>query len=177
VGLSKKAMAIALAGVLIGAAAISPALGGPSLKKLVKTEVTKQLRNKQGPAGPAGPSGTSFDANATLPSGQTLTGVWILTAGAGSVGNELISFVPHLPGDLGPGSVHRNTGGSTTDCPGPGAAAAGHFCLYERISTLSSFSGIFNPATGGAGADRRGAQVSYTGPTGSAAGTWAVTAP
>jgi len=168
--------AIVIAGValLVAVVAISPALGGPSLKKLVKKEVAKQLRNKQGPAGPAG---TSFDANATLPSGQTLTGVWVVTAGAGSVGQELIVFVPHLPGDLGAGSVHRISGSSTAACPGPGAAAAGHFCLYERVSSLSSFNGIFNPATGGPGADRRGAQVTYIGATGSAAGTWAVTAP
>ncbi len=87
--------------------------------------------------------------------------------------------MPRLPGDLGAGFVHRIDGVSTTACPGPGAAAAGHFCLYERASSLT-FSGIFNPATGGPGADRRGAQVTYTysGATGgSAAGTWAVTAP
>jgi hypothetical protein len=171
-----KAVAIGAVALLIAVVAISPALGGPSLKKLVKKEVAKQLRNKQGPAGP---SGTSFDANATLPSGQTLTGVWIITGGAANIGQTLIEFTPHLPADLGPGFVHRNAGVPPPECPEPGVAAAGHFCLYERASSLD-FSGIFDPATGGPGADRRGAQVTYTYPGtsgGAAAGTWAVTAP
>jgi len=167
-----RGVVVAVLALFVALAVISPALGGPSLKKLIRKEVAKQLRNKQGPAGQPG---TSFDANATLPSGQTLTGVWILTVGAGNVGTELIPFVPHLSADLDAASVHRISGPPTTVCPGPGTAAAGHFCLYERSSTISSFSGIANPATGGLGADRRGAQVGYTGPTGSAAGTWAVT--
>jgi hypothetical protein len=42
---------------------VSPALGGPSLKSLVKQEVSKQLaqtakkKGKRGPAGPPGPAG------------------------------------------------------------------------------------------------------------------------
>jgi len=52
---------------LVALTVISPALGGPSLKNLVKKEVKKQLAKKQGPAGQPG---TSFDANATLPSGR-----------------------------------------------------------------------------------------------------------
>jgi len=36
---------------------VSPALGGPSLKSLVKKEVTKQLAGKTGPQGPGGAPG------------------------------------------------------------------------------------------------------------------------
>jgi len=39
-------------------AVISPALGGLSLKALVKKEVRKQLAGKSGPQGPQGPQGT-----------------------------------------------------------------------------------------------------------------------
>jgi Collagen triple helix repeat (20 copies) len=43
---------------LVAAVAIaSPAIGGPSLKKLVKKEVAKQLAGKTGPQGPQGPAG------------------------------------------------------------------------------------------------------------------------
>jgi hypothetical protein len=181
-----KLFVLVIGAVVIAAAVISPALGGPSLKQLVKKEVRKQLRNKQGPAGPpgptgaAGPRGTSFNANATLPSGQTLSGVWFVQASGGGA-NTVISFVPHLPANLGGASVQRVVGSSTTtQCPGPSSATAGQLCVYERSSTVSGgtgFIGIFSPATGGPGADRRGAQISYSGTTGGAVGTWAVTAP
>jgi hypothetical protein len=38
---------------------VSPALGGPSLKSLVKKEVARQLAGKTGPQGPAGTNGTN----------------------------------------------------------------------------------------------------------------------
>jgi hypothetical protein len=54
---------IALA-VIAALAIAAPALGGPSLKKLVKKEVAKQIAKATGPAGPAGPAG-SPGANGT----------------------------------------------------------------------------------------------------------------
>jgi hypothetical protein len=47
-------IALALIAALVIAA---PAFGGPSLKKLVKKEVAKQIAKATGPAGPQGPSG------------------------------------------------------------------------------------------------------------------------
>src|SRR4051794_2635460 len=44
---------VALA-VVVAVAVVSPALGGPSLKKLVKREVAKQISKATGPAGEAG---------------------------------------------------------------------------------------------------------------------------
>jgi hypothetical protein len=48
--------ALAVVGVL---AVVSPALGGPSLRKLVKKEVAKQLAGKTGPAGANGINGAN----------------------------------------------------------------------------------------------------------------------
>jgi hypothetical protein len=47
---------LAVAAVL---AVVTPALGGPSLRSLVKKEVKKQLAGKTGPQGPAGTNGTN----------------------------------------------------------------------------------------------------------------------
>lgn len=46
------------------AALIAPAFGGPSLKKLVKKEVQKQIGKAKGPAGPPGASGANGSARA-----------------------------------------------------------------------------------------------------------------
>ena len=45
--------------VLVAVAVASPALGGPSLKSLVKKEVKKQLKGKTGPPGPQGAPGAT----------------------------------------------------------------------------------------------------------------------
>ena len=46
-------------------AIISTAVGGPSLKSLVKKEVTKQLAGKTGPQGPPGPQGVPGNTGAS----------------------------------------------------------------------------------------------------------------
>ena len=51
------AVVVGAAGFVAVAAAVSPALGGPSLKSLVKKEVAKQLAGKTGPPGPQGAQG------------------------------------------------------------------------------------------------------------------------
>jgi hypothetical protein len=56
VKLSHLVVGMALIATLLVA---SPALGGPSLKSLVKKEVRKQLAGKTGPQGPAGSTGLS----------------------------------------------------------------------------------------------------------------------
>jgi hypothetical protein len=52
-------IAVGLPAVLVAALVVSPALGGPSLKKLVKKEVAKQLAGKVGPPGAQGPQGAA----------------------------------------------------------------------------------------------------------------------
>src|SRR5512147_2997104 len=51
---------VTIALALIAALAIAaPAIGGPSLKKLVKKEVAKQIGKATGPPGPPGPAGAN----------------------------------------------------------------------------------------------------------------------
>jgi hypothetical protein len=52
-----KVITVGIAALALALAVISPAVGGLSLKSLVKKEVRKQLRNKTGPQGPQGPQG------------------------------------------------------------------------------------------------------------------------
>jgi hypothetical protein len=61
-----KARASVVAGlvVIVVVGVVSPALGGPSLKKLVKREVSKQISKATGPAGAAGPDGAAGTARA-----------------------------------------------------------------------------------------------------------------
>jgi hypothetical protein len=61
--MNRKLIVVAL-GVVAAAAIVSPAIGGPSLKTLVKKEVKKQLAGKTGPAGTPGTSG-AVGANGT----------------------------------------------------------------------------------------------------------------
>ncbi|MGZ5321795.1 MAG: hypothetical protein ACXWES_06460 [Solirubrobacterales bacterium] len=51
-------LAVAL-GAVLAVMIVSPALGGPSLRSLVKKEVAKQIAKATGPAGPAGTNGTN----------------------------------------------------------------------------------------------------------------------
>jgi hypothetical protein len=56
---------VTIALALIAALAIAaPAIGGPSLKKLVKKEVSKQIAKATGPAGPPGANGVNGTARA-----------------------------------------------------------------------------------------------------------------
>src|SRR3954464_2723404 len=60
-----------VAAIAIAVLVVSPALGGPSLRKLVKKEVAKQLAGKTGPQGAQGaPGGTG----APGPPGPTASG-------------------------------------------------------------------------------------------------------
>ena len=166
---------IALA-VIAALAVVSPVFGlSGSIKKAIRKEVAKQIGTAKGPAGQA------FDANATLPSGQTLTGGWGIAGGASQNAVDSIQFVPRLPTGPGAGAVHRvASGASTAACPGPGQAAPGNLCVYEVAGADASFQGIANPAThSDPGAARDGALIYYvtSAPDGNFHGTWAVTAP
>jgi hypothetical protein len=104
--------------VILVAAAVSPALGGPSLRSLVKKEVKKQIAKKVGPQGPQGAQGAQGQAgssNVTLvrttltvannsndsdfadcPAGQRATGGGVGRDGGGSFvnGDRLIDSQP-----------------------------------------------------------------------------------
>jgi hypothetical protein len=137
--------------------------------------------NQQGPRGLRGASGAkgqAFDANATLPPGQTLSGVWTVGGGASDDVGTQVQFTPRLSADLPASAVQRVFSAGSPQCPGPGRAARGFFCLYEKASSLN-FIGIFDAVSNGPGANRTGAVIDYSGTGGNqaAVGTWAVTAP
>jgi hypothetical protein len=83
---------IALA-VIAAIAIAAPAIGGSSLKKLVKKEVAKQLKGKQGPQGPQGLQGTpgtnatalfaAVDSDGTVTAQSGVSGAVSHTASSG----------------------------------------------------------------------------------------------
>jgi hypothetical protein len=82
---------IGLGTAILVVTVISPALGGPSLKELVKREVRKQLAGKQGPAGPPGQQGMPGPPGATP---STLIGRATSTAGVDGAGHGVNATVP-----------------------------------------------------------------------------------
>jgi hypothetical protein len=82
-------------------AIVSPVLGGPSLRKLVKKEVTKQLANKTGPQG--APGATGADGS---PAGSVLLGRLAGGQGLGSSAN--------VTEYLSPSGISANSSGSAT---------------------------------------------------------------
>ncbi len=196
--------AIVVAILALVAGVTGAAVAQPAAKKAVTKKKAKKIADKEieklapGLSVASAASATNatnatnaaraqtFDADATLASGETLTGVW--TARGGFTGSpsssnnlgQAIEFMPRLPGSLGQNAAHRITpGNTTTQCPGQDRAAPGQLCVYERASASITFNAISNPVTGLNGADRRGAIIGYTGNGASAVatGTWAVTAP
>lgn len=191
--------ALIVAAVALVAALAGTAIAGPSGamekidRKQVKAIAAKQV-NKLAPGiadrridarAPgllvaSAATAQTFDPDATLRSGDTLTGVWAVSGVTGQNAPAAITFTPRLPGSLGAGAVHRLVSGATSAaCPGPGSAAAGNLCVYERAASGVTFNTIGDPATGNNGADRRGAVIQYIGiaTSGYADGTWAVGAP
>jgi len=116
--------------VLAIATTVSPALGGPSLKKLVKKEVAKQIAKATGPAGASGADGIArgyahigqggLDASASK---------GVVSAVFQPVGNHWcfdLSFVPNIvvaTRAYGGASIVNSTGTSfladAAGCPAP----------------------------------------------------------
>lgn len=156
----------------------------------------------QGPAGPIGPKGEPGESGftATLPEGQTETGVWSF---AGEGAKEIsgapagegyqyvpISFAIPLEKALAGTNVTfipeetTGTGGCAGGIAAKPTAQPGHLCIYagkvENAAVNPSFP-IVMPEAGGLenGAGRTGALI-YFSPTSEVSagrGTWAVTAP
>lgn len=127
-------------GVVVAVAIIAaPALGGPSLRSLVKKEVAKQISKATGPQGPPGPPGTAAAApGATLPQGATLRGVFHAvdthpTTGASKTAGEGVSYDGYRLSARPAANLVPVGGGPTTNCPGTLAApeaASGELCVY-----------------------------------------------
>lgn len=91
-----------------------------------------------GPEGPKGPEGPPGPTETTLPSGQTLTGVWGFKTDEGA-GNYPVPISFPLRVTPAPAAFETSTNyipfgaSATTECPGTvedPEAAPGEFCLY-----------------------------------------------
>ena len=97
------------------------------------------VQGKEGPEGKQGPAGP-FPA--TLPKGQTLTGVYnaeghVTSTNEAMFAGDSISFL--YPLATAPETAFLKSGETTTDCPGSPSkpqAAAGWLCIYEEESVL-----------------------------------------
>ena len=167
--------------------------------KQIKPSVLRQLRGKRGASGArgvTGPQGTSGKEGqqgpagpfpATLPTGQTLTGVYNLegtnSAGPGhSYAGGMISFQFRLAAAP---IVHfiPAKGAPLTQCPGSvqnPQAQSGNLCIYEDESKEAEGVSVFNPSElEKEGASPFGAALSLKSTKVSGGfyslGTWAVT--
>src|SRR3954464_15296440 len=106
-----------VAAIAIAVLVVSPALGGPSLRQLVKKEVAKQLAGKTGPQGPQGaPGGTGGQG----PPGPTASGTNSAnpepdTADIGTSFTSLVSVTVTTTGTMRLiGDASLTFGGTTT---------------------------------------------------------------
>jgi Collagen triple helix repeat (20 copies) len=136
-----------------------------------------------GVAGKEGPEGSPWTAGGTLPSGETETGAWALSASAEGAALASISFNIRLAHTLGAANVHFvKSSGDGSKCAGTveaPTATPGNLCVYEGgfLSNLT-FGGITTPS-GAEGAGTAGAVLLFE--AGAEAprltlGSWAVTA-
>jgi hypothetical protein len=114
---------------LVAAVAIaSPALGGPSLKKLVKKEVTKQLAGKSGPqgtSGPQGPAGTNGTNGQSVASANEPTGTANCSGRGGSkftAANGVTFACNGANGSNGQSVASANEPTGTANCGGRGGS-------------------------------------------------------
>jgi hypothetical protein len=145
----------------------------------------------QGPAGPQGARGPTGDPGtlaATLPTGQTLRGVYRAAGGqtgtpAGTLAADTVTFA--MPLTFSP-AAHLVLAGAEppTQCPGSAAAPAaapGNLCVYEAVDVNATGQALVDPSTNLLGeASRYGATVqAVSSDVGYfvSTGTWAVTAP
>jgi hypothetical protein len=205
------ALVVATTGSAVAASLITSAQikNGTIQTKDISKKTLKALKGKQGatgavggpgaagPAGPQGPQGTQgekgekglqgdrgtdFSPNATLPSGASQTGTWGTGSGLNGYASDAVDY--RMPLATAPSAHYiANAGEQTTDCPGPGHAAAGHLCMYEIGGTGSMvFSSIYHHESGTAtnGSGKNGF-VLYLQSGGTAnnyaSGSWTVTAP
>lgn len=87
------------------------------------------------------PASHYLTANSVLQSGQTEAGDFIAAAAKDEPGTALVQFWPHLPESLQEGHIKVLGEGApgTTECPGPGQAAASYMCIYESFNEGMSF--------------------------------------
>jgi hypothetical protein len=119
----------------------------------------------------------------TLASGDTEVGGFGASAPNGSYGTAAITFVPKLPGPVPFANVHDlGIGATSTVCPGPRRAAAGHLCIYAGFivsMSIACHADPFNNFCNGFPIEPEGLLLVYSSgaATGQIRGSWAYTAP
>jgi hypothetical protein len=177
-------------------------VGSKQLKKeavglaKINAAAKSSLKGATGPAGPkgdTGPQGAKGDrgekgergepgaAVQVLPSGQTATGVWAVSAANGGLAMTAINFVPKLQQPvLRANEVYETEGQTSVRCPGVGQAQPGILCVYAGWENAVTFAGFLTPSkTSGEDAETPGVAfyLNSTEAQGNARGTWAYTAP
>jgi hypothetical protein len=121
-------LVIALA-VIAALAVVSPAVGGPSLKSLVKKEVAKQIAGKTGPPGPAGATG-----------GIGATGATGATGAAGSA----VAFAHINANGTLDGPRSKNIAGVSFNDP------AKYYCVRTSVPVTNAVASIGGVSANGA---------------------------
>jgi len=166
-------LVLALA-AMIALLVASPALGGPSLKDLVKQEVSKQLaqtakkKGKRGPPGPQGPPGSTGAPGAPGAPGSAVAYAHVLSNGtldtanskniAGISYNNVVQYyclqttvpvhnaVATVEGSGASGEVRAFTGDPFTSCEPPAENAQFQFITSNSAGAdaARSFYVVFN---------------------------------
>jgi hypothetical protein len=127
------------------------------------------------------PASRYLTASSVLQSGQTEAGDYIAAAGNGEAGTVLVQFWPHLPESLQEGHIKVLGEGApgTTECPGPGQAAASYMCVYQSFNEGMSFESFISTMPGSIYAGPVSGVMTWRSNqfNGLLRGTWAYTAP
>jgi hypothetical protein len=151
--------------------------------KIKKGAVTASKINAKGLSVPnaaaLGGHAASFFSPATLPPGQSESGVWVAGGGSstgGFLGNG-VAFPTPLAAPLDASHVVYLASGTDSNCAGSGHAAPGYLCVYAAFA--KHLSGAIFDHTGLGGSDPYGffLGLTVTGTSALAYGSWTVTAP
>jgi len=164
------------------------------LSKALRAQLQKaRVPGPAGPQGPLGETGARGEAGAAgplldvLPSGRTLTGVYLASSDTTAPGKTIAAAVTfQVPLASGPTGHFVGLGNPVpAECAGGSAveprAAPGHLCVFEAGTASRTFDDFGNPENNKAGSPvgRRGFNIFFLATSSNAAslGTWAVTAP
>ena len=127
------------------------------------------------------PASHYLTADSVLGSGQTEAGDYIAAADNGQAGTALVQFWPHLPESVQEGHTKVLAEGApgTSECPGPGQAAASYMCVYQSFNEGMSFESFISTMPGSIFAGPVSGVMTWRSNqfNGLIRGTWAYTAP
>jgi hypothetical protein len=162
------------------------------LKQLKGRSGTRGALGPEGPQGPLGPQGHKGDTGRegpeglsdlkSLPSTDSESGIYDVQPDSGATSGKVstaVGFSLSVDGELHTEYIAVGSP-ATTHCAERGQAARGYLCVYSADSGgVELTPSILNPATGAAGAGRRGFILQWTVTAAEAFdfGTYTVTAP